>query len=55
MGNIVITPSIPIILASASKIRQEILRKTGLEFSVIISEHFFTLVPNFPKILPASI
>ena len=38
MGNIVITPSIPIILASASKIRYEILRKTGLEFSVIISD-----------------
>ena len=38
MGNIIITPSIPIILASASKIRCEILRKAGLEFSVIISD-----------------
>ena len=38
MGNIIITPSIPIILASASKIRYEILRKAGLEFSVIISD-----------------
>ena len=38
MGNIVITPSIPIILASASKIRYEILRKTGLKFSVVISD-----------------
>lgn len=38
MGNISITPSIPIILASASKIRYEILRKVGLEFSVIISD-----------------
>jgi len=38
MGNISITPSIPIILASASKIRYEILRKAGLEFSVIISD-----------------
>jgi len=38
MGNISITPSIPIVLASASKIRYEILRKAGLEFSVIISD-----------------
>ena len=37
MGNIIITPSIPIILASASKIRYEILRKVGIEFSVITS------------------
>ena len=38
MGNITITPSTPIILASASKIRYEILNKTGLEFSVIVSD-----------------
>ncbi len=38
MGNITITPSTPIILASASKIRYEILKKTGLEFSVIVSD-----------------
>jgi predicted house-cleaning NTP pyrophosphatase (Maf/HAM1 superfamily) len=38
MGNATITPSIPIILASASKIRSEILQKTGMEFSVIISD-----------------
>ena len=38
MGNATITPSIPIILASASKIRSKILQKTGMEFSVIISD-----------------
>ena len=37
MGNEIITPSIPIILASASKIRYEILKKAGIEFSVVIS------------------
>jgi septum formation protein len=38
MGNAIITPSVPIILASASKIRYDILKKTGIEFSVVISE-----------------
>ena len=38
MGNAIITPSIPIILGSASKVRYEILKKTGIEFSVVISE-----------------
>ena len=37
MGNKIITPSVPIILASASNIRYEILKKTGIEFSVIVS------------------
>jgi len=38
MGNKIITPSIPLILASASKIRSEILKKAGIEFSVVISD-----------------
>jgi septum formation protein len=37
MGNKIITPSVPIILASASTIRHKIFKKTGIEFSVIIS------------------
>ena len=38
MGIISITPTVPIILASASKIRAEILKDTGLLFSVKISD-----------------
>ena len=37
MGIVFITPSVPIILASASKIRAEILKNTGLLFSIKIS------------------
>ena len=38
MGIISIKPTVPIILASASKIRAEILKNTGLLFSVKISD-----------------
>ena len=38
MGIISIKPKVPIILASASKIRSEILKNTGLLFSVKISD-----------------
>ncbi len=38
MGIISIKPTVPIILASASKIRSEILKNTGLLFSVKISD-----------------
>ena len=38
MGNKTITPSVPIILASASNTRYEILKKTGINFSVIVSD-----------------
>ena len=37
MGKVFITPSIPLILASASKIRADILKKTGIVFSIEIS------------------
>ena len=38
MGIVSITPSVPIILASASKIRAEILKNTGLLFSIKTSD-----------------
>ena len=38
MGIISITPTVPIILASASKIRAEILKNTGLLFSIKTSD-----------------
>ena len=37
MGKVFITPSIPLILASASKIRADILKKTGIVFSIEVS------------------
>lgn len=38
MGKVSITPSVPIILASASKIRAKILKNTGLIFSIETSD-----------------